>query len=132
MRIAILLLSSALAGCAESQMAGSLFYLPTYHFEDKTCAELKAAITAYTAQVETQQRLREKAAGSAGGSAIGTVAYGPDYNRAKWDLQLYQEQYARKNCKDEPPPPPPGAKPPPAGAPPSAPPNAAPTAPAPH
>ena len=137
MRIAAaLLFTIALAGCADSQMAGSLFYLPPYHFEDKTCAELKAFRTAAENRVKDQQRLREKASMSAGGSAVGTVAYAPDYNRAKWDQELFDREYARKNCKDEPPPPPPGAKPPaaapPAGAPPSAPPNAAPPAPAPH
>jgi hypothetical protein len=138
MRIAAaLFLTTALAGCAESQLVGSAFYLPPYHFEDKTCKELKDGATGAGNRVNEQQRLREKAALSTAGSAIGTVAYSPDYNRAKWEQELYQREYARKNCKDDPPPPPPGATPPPAatppaGAPPSAPPKAAPPAPAPH
>jgi len=107
-------------------LAGSVFYLPPYHFEDKTCKELKDGATAAENRVKDQQRLRDKAAMSAAGSAVGTVAYAPDYNRAKWDLQLYQQEYARKNCTDAPPPPPPGAKPPVAASPSAAP---APTAP---
>ena len=123
MRIAALFLAIALAGCAENQFAASLFYLTPYNIENKTCPQLKGDIAVFDARLKDYRRLRDKSALSAGGSAVGTVAYGPDYDRAAWDLKVYQLEYARKNCTDAPPTAGPAGAPPAAG--PPAPPNAA-------
>jgi hypothetical protein len=100
MRFAIgtLVLTTVLAGCADSQMVGSLFYLTPYKFEDLTCAELKNRGDAATARAKDFESLRQKAAIAPGGSGVGTMVYAPDQERAKWDRQLYVDEYARRNC----------------------------------
>jgi hypothetical protein len=94
----------ALGGCADSQLAGSLFYLPAYKYEDLDCAALKAKIADATARQKTFGELHDKASTAVGGSTIGTVVYAPDQQRAGWDKRFFEQEYARKQCTDAPPP----------------------------
>ena len=43
--------------------------------------------------------LREKAATNASGTGLAVMVYGPDYDRAMWEQQLYEEEAARKGCE---------------------------------
>jgi hypothetical protein len=102
----------ALAGCAESQLGGSIFYLKPYNIENLTCAELKGRIDGQAGAIKVKSDLREKAATDSVGSAIGTAVYGPDQNAARWAQRQYEAEAARKNCAASPPPTPPPAAPP--------------------
>ena len=95
--------AAALAGCAESQLAGSLIYMEPYGLEKLECAELKKRAAAATDRLKVQEQLMDRASGSTAGPVVNTVVYGPDYSRARWDQRLYEREIARRNC--DPPPP---------------------------
>jgi hypothetical protein len=111
------LIAFLLAGCADSQFGGSLFYLRPYNIENLSCDDLKARRDGQTRAVNQKSDLREKAAANPVGSAIGAVVYGPDQNAALWTGRQYQEEYARRNCAASPPPAVPPPAPPPAAPP---------------
>ena len=93
-----LLLTALLAGCAESQLAGHLLYMTPYKFEQLDCATLKKRAETATDRVKDLERLRDKANASTAGPLVNSMAYGPDYNRARWEERLYRDEFARKNC----------------------------------
>ena len=105
--IAAALAASTLAGCGESRVAGSLLYMAPYTLDQLDCAELKKRQAGARARLQDVEQLRDKANTSAAGPVINSMVYGPDYSKARWDFQLYEDEIARKNC-NAPPPPPPG------------------------
>ena len=105
--IAAALAASAVAGCGESRIAGSLLYMAPNKLDQFDCAELKKRMGGAKARLQDVERLRDKANTSAAGPVVNSVVYGPDYSKALWEYQLYEDEIARKNC-DAPPPPPPG------------------------
>ena len=84
-------------------MTGSLLYMTPYRFEEFDCAELKKRARDSAVRLKQQEELMDRAGASAAGPAINAVVYGPDYSRAVWEVRLYQDEIARKNC-DAPPP----------------------------
>jgi hypothetical protein len=105
MRIAapcVALIAVVLTGCAESRVAGSLLYMTPYKFEEFDCTELKKRAAAAAARVKAQEELMDRAGASAAGPVINAMVYAPDHSRAVWELRLYQDEIARKNC-DAPP-----------------------------
>src|SRR5262245_49865813 len=111
-RSTALLTAALLSGCAESHLAGSLFYMTPHKFETLDCTELKKKANAATARTKELDQLREKAGGSAAGPMVNAMVYGPDYGKARWEQRLYEDELARKNC-DAPPPPEPDKSSPP-------------------
>lgn len=103
----IFITAAFLCGCAESHLTGSLLYMTPYKFEQLDCTELKARAAAAALRTKDVEQLRDKASASAAGPVINSLVYGPDYNRARWDQRLYEDEIARKNCDAPPPPPPP-------------------------
>jgi hypothetical protein len=97
-----LLAAAALAGCGESRVAGSLLYMTPYKFEQFDCTELRKRADGATSRLREVEQLRNKAGTSAAGPVINSMVYGPDYSKARWEHDLYQEEIARKNC-DAPP-----------------------------
>jgi hypothetical protein len=74
-----------------------------YRFDELDCAELKKRAAGAEGRLKQQEALRDRAGASAAGPVINAVVYGPDHNRALWEVRLYQDEIARKNC-DAPPP----------------------------
>jgi hypothetical protein len=101
----VVLIAAALSGCAQSHVAGTLFYMTPHRFEEFDCKELKRGAGNARGRLKATQDLRDRASGSAAGPVINTMVYGPDYQRAAWEVRLYEDEIARKNC-DAPPPPP--------------------------
>jgi hypothetical protein len=101
--IPMCLIVSALCGCAESHMGGSLLYMTPYKLDELDCAELKKRATAAAARTRQIEELRDKANASAAGPLVNAMVYGPDYSKARWEQQLYDDALARKQC-DAPPP----------------------------
>jgi len=102
----IIVVTTLLTGCAESQLGGSLLYMTPYQVDRLECSELKNRAAAAATRVKQMEELRDKANQSAAGPVINAMVYGPDYSRARWDQQLYDGEIARKNCNAPPPPPP--------------------------
>jgi hypothetical protein len=101
MRIAapyIVVMAAVLAGCADTRVAGTLLYMTPYRFEEFDCTELRKRATAAEARVKIQEGLMDRAGASAAGPFINAMVYGPDHSRAVWELRLYQDEIARKNC----------------------------------
>jgi hypothetical protein len=93
----VILLAAVLSGC-ESRVAGSLMYMTPYRLEEFDCVELKKRAAGAQGRLKEQEALRDRAGASAAGPVINAVVYGPDYNRAVWEVRLYQDEIARKNC----------------------------------
>ena len=74
-----------------------------HKFDEFDCTELKKRALNAEAVLKKSEELRDRAGGSAAGPVINVVVYGPDYNRALWEVRLYRDEMARKNC-DAPPP----------------------------
>ena len=106
--VAILAVAAALAGC-ESHLVGSLMYMEPYKLDQLDCAELKKRGSTAATKRNEQEQLMDRASGTAAGSVIGNVVYGPDRSKALWEQRLYDDQAARKGCDAPPPelPPPP-------------------------
>jgi len=94
----VLLIAALVSGCAESQLAGSLFYMTPYKLEALECSELKKKAAAATKRAKDLDQLRDKASDSAAGPMVNVMVYGPDYSKARWEQRLYEEQIALKNC----------------------------------
>jgi hypothetical protein len=88
----------ALASCGESRVAGSLLYMTPYKFEQFDCTELRKRADSATLRLREVEQLRNKAGTSAAGPVINSMVYGPDYSKARWEYDLYQNEIARKNC----------------------------------
>ena len=99
--IPTLLVAALLSGC-ESYVGGSLVYMTPYGIEKMDCAELSRKIATADAAARAKQTLIDRASGSTAGPVIGTVVYGPDYSKARWEQRRYEEEAERKNC-DRPP-----------------------------
>jgi hypothetical protein len=95
------LVAALLSGC-ESYVGGSLVYMTPYGIEKMTCEELSGKIAAADRAAKAKQNLIDRASGSTAGPVIGTVVYGPDYSKARWEQRRYEEEAERKNC-DRPP-----------------------------
>jgi hypothetical protein len=93
----VILLAAVLSGC-ESHVAGSLLYMTPYRLDEMDCAALKNRAAAAQNRLREQEALRDRAGASAAGPVINAVVYGPDYNRAVWEVRTYQDEMARKNC----------------------------------
>src|SRR5919106_1641386 len=94
----ITLIATVLSGCAESRVAGTLLYMTPYKFEELDCEQLKRRADAAAGRLKESERLRDRAGASMAGPVINAVVYGPDYSRAVWEVRLYQDEIARKNC----------------------------------
>ena len=99
--------AATVAGCGESRIAGSLPYLAPPKTDQFDLTELKKRMGGAKARLQDLEQLRDKTNTSTAGPVINSVVYGPDYSKARWEYQLYEDEIARKNC-DAPPPPPPG------------------------
>jgi hypothetical protein len=82
------LLATMLGGCA-GQVGGSMFFLTPYNLDQLSCEELKK---------KDYDDLRGKAMRGTGGGFVSAMVYGPDYERAQWDLRVYGDEAARRNC----------------------------------
>jgi hypothetical protein len=69
-----------------------------YNIDKLDCEELSRRIAAAAAAARAQQNYIDRASGSAVGGAIGTVVYGPQHGKARFDLRVYEEEAARRNC----------------------------------
>jgi hypothetical protein len=103
----VLLAATALAGCGESHLVGSLVYMEPYRFETFDCAELKRRAATAASQRHAKEKLIDKASESAAGVVIGNMVHGPERSKAHWEQNLYEREAARKNCDPPPEPPPP-------------------------
>ena len=95
----------ALRSCHACRDRGRTFRLlgNPREFDEFDCTELKKRAREADYRLKQSEQLRDRAGGSAAGPVINVLVYGPDYNRAVWEVRLYQDEIARKNC-DAPPP----------------------------
>jgi hypothetical protein len=91
------LLATMLGGCA-GQVGGSMFFLTPYNLDQLSCEELKKRIDSAAIRLKDYDDLRGKAMRGTGGGFVSAMVYGPDYERAQWDLRVYGDEAARRNC----------------------------------
>jgi hypothetical protein len=88
------------AGCSTSNGPGSLFVDPG-HYDAYHCNDLQARWQALNKREIELRNLMDKAATGPGGTVIGTVAYGTDYQSVLTEKKLVQQAAAEKNCELE-------------------------------
>jgi hypothetical protein len=96
--VSVFVLAAALGGCANSQVGGSLFYLTPYKLSELECEELAKRVNSAAGRVRKSEELMSKAATDPAGPLINTAVYGPEYRKARWELDVYTGEAARRNC----------------------------------
>jgi len=78
----------------------ALFSAPG-QFDIYTCRDLSIQEDATKARLRQLEDLTRRAEAGPAGGVIGTVAYRSDYLRARGQLQVIRETYARRECDSE-------------------------------
>jgi hypothetical protein len=89
----------AAAGCM-SNGPGSLFVDPG-HYDSYHCNDLQTRWQYLNKREIELRNLMDKASTGPGGTVIGAVAYGTDYQSVLTEKKLVQQQAAEKNCELE-------------------------------
>ena len=91
-------LAVALAGCGLSDGPGTLIVDPG-HYDAYHCNDLVARWKVLNERERELRGLIDKASTGTGGTVIGSIAYGPDYQAVLTEKKLVQQQAAAKNCE---------------------------------
>jgi hypothetical protein len=94
----LVLAGVALAGCGMGDGPGSLFVDPG-RYDAYHCNELAARWKYLLEREQTLRNLMDKASEGGGGSVIGSIAYGADYNSVLTEKKIVQRQAAEKKCE---------------------------------
>lgn len=90
----------AAAGCSTSNGPGSLFVDPG-HYDSYHCNDLQTRWQYLNKREIELRNLMDKASTGPGGTVIGAVAYGTDYQSVLTEKKLVQQQATEKNCELE-------------------------------
>jgi hypothetical protein len=88
----------ALGGCGLSNGPGALFVDPG-RYDAYHCNDLAARWKYLLDREKTLRNLMDKASEGSGGSVIGSLAYGADYDSVLTEKTLVQRQAAEKKCE---------------------------------
>jgi len=88
----------ALAGCGLSNGPGSLIVDPG-PFKAYHCNDLLARWNVLLNREKDLRNLMSKASEGGGGTVIGTLAYGTDYQTVLTEKKIVQQEAAEKNCE---------------------------------
>ncbi len=115
-RLAVLVLPHAVAGCAGmSPVVDNIIMDPTY-FDTLNCRDLVTQLQGANARVNELITLMQKSSGGSGGTFVNALAYQTDYAKARATQKYAEESARQKGCdlskvsvKAPEPTPPPGA-----------------------
>jgi hypothetical protein len=96
--VGLALLAASLAGCAAETTYGARALSVQGKFDWKTCEELTVMRTNLSDRINTLSELQRRAEREAGGSVIGSLAYGPTLAEARADRRIVDEAIGEKNC----------------------------------
>jgi hypothetical protein len=94
---ALALAAAALAGCGMGNGPGAVFVDPG-RYDAYHCKDLAVRWKELLERERTLRNLMDKAAAGSGGSVIGSLAYGPEYDSVLTEKNLVQRQAAEKKC----------------------------------
>jgi len=94
----VVLAAVTLAGCGLGNGPGALFVDPG-RYDAYHCNDLAARWKYLLDREKTLRNLMDKASGGSGGSVIGSLAYGVDYDSVLTEKNLVQRQAAEKKCE---------------------------------
>jgi hypothetical protein len=96
--VVLVLAGVALAGCGMGDGPGSLFVDPG-RYDAYHCNELAARWKYLNEREQTLRNLMDKASEGSGGSVIGSISYGADYNSVLTEKKIVQRQATEKKCE---------------------------------
>jgi hypothetical protein len=96
--VVLVLAGGALAGCGMGDGPGSLFVDPG-RYDAYHCNELAARWKYLNEREQTLRNLMDKASVGSGGSVIGSISYGADYNSVLTEKKILQRDAAEKKCE---------------------------------
>ena len=99
---AILLSGAMLAACSSSGDTGFSFFAEPGKYQFHTCAQIAEAMKGQTQRVQDLKVLIDKADQSAGGAAVGFIAYKADYVAAEEELDSLRSAARSKSCDQDP------------------------------
>jgi hypothetical protein len=88
----------ALSGCGLSDGPGQLIVAPGM-FDAFHCNDLVKQWDTLNKREQDLRANMSRASQGGGGTVIGTVAYGPDYQAVQTQKKMVQQQAAEKNCE---------------------------------
>jgi hypothetical protein len=94
------MLASPLAACSSTSEATFLFAEPG-KYAYYNCAQLAVELKSWTKRQQELKSLLDRADQSAGGTAVGFLAYRGDYVNASEELQMLHTTAHSKNCEQD-------------------------------
>jgi hypothetical protein len=88
----------SLTGCGSSDSVGSLLVDPA-HYSVMHCKDLVAQRNSLISREEELRKLQAKASEGTGGTIIGKMAYGSDYETAVTEQKIVEREAREKNCE---------------------------------
>jgi hypothetical protein len=94
----VIFAAAAVSGCGTDSPYGARAFVVQGKFDWKTCEELTVMRTNLSDRINTLSELHRKAEREAGGSVIGSLAYGPTLAEARADRRIVDEAIGEKSC----------------------------------
>ena len=100
-RAGILLSGAMLAACSSSSDSGFSIFAEPGKYQYYTCAQIAEAMKGQTQRVHDLKVLIDKADQSAGGAAVGFIAYKADYVAAEEEVDALRSTARSKSCDQD-------------------------------
>jgi hypothetical protein len=101
-RTGIVLAGALLAACSSSSDSGFSFFADPGKYDFYSCSQIAAQLKTWSARTQELKALMDRADQSAGGAAIGLIAYKAEYAAANEELEMLQFTARSKNCAQDP------------------------------
>jgi len=101
-RTGIVLAGAMLAACSSSSDSGFSLFADPGKYDFYTCDQIAAQLKTWSARTQELKALMNRADQSAGGAAIGLIAYKTEYVAANEELEMLQSTARSKNCAQNP------------------------------
>ena len=97
----IVLLGAMLTACSSSGDTSFSLFAEPGKYQYYTCPQIAAEMKRWTAREQELKALMDRADQSAGGAAVGVIAYKAEYVAAGEELQSLDSAARSKNCAQE-------------------------------
>jgi hypothetical protein len=97
----VALAASLLAACSTSSESGVSLFAEPGKYQYHSCEQIAEAMKNYSARRQELKTLMDRAEQSAGGAAVGFIAYKAEYVATGEELESMQSSARSKNCAQD-------------------------------
>src|SRR5260370_20995453 len=99
--VGIVLAGAILTACSTSSDTSFSFFVDPGKYQYHSCAQIAVEMKNWSRREQELKSLMDKADQSAGGAAVGFIAYKADYVAASEELELLQSAARSKKCEQD-------------------------------